>query len=235
MRARQRKCSHCDTIEGQIMGDVLTRVYRQGTLAAEGFPLAEVSDHLDQPDTIVWVDLCGPSKDEIDELAAELGLHELAVEDALGSHQRPKLDRYESHLFLSCHAVRVDADAGSLYTTEVDAFIDKRWLITVRKNAGFRIEAVLDRWDRSADLAVHGVSFFLYGLLDVVVDGYFDAIQAFDDYYERVSEGIFAERPLDPAKQRHWFDMRRAMVQFHRLVVPMREVVSSLMRREQTP
>ncbi len=217
------------------MGDVLTRVYRQGTLAAEGFPLAEVSDHLDQPDTVVWVDLCGPSKDEIDELAAELGLHELAVEDALGSHQRPKLDRYESHLFLSCHAVRVDADAGNLYTTEVDAFIDKRWLITVRKNAGFRIEAVLDRWDRSADLAVHGVSFFLYGLLDVVVDGYFDAIQAFDDYYERVSEGIFAERPLDPAKQRHWFDMRRAMVQFHRLVVPMREVVSSLMRREQTP
>ena len=229
------ECSRCDVDEGQIMGEVLTRMYRQGTLAAEGFPLAEVSDHLEQPDTVVWIDLCGPSKEQLDALAAELGMHELAVEDALDPHQRPKIDRYASHLFLSCHAVRVDADAGNLDQTEVDAFIGKRWLVTVRKNAGFRIETVLDRWDGSAELAVHGVGFLLYGLLDVVVDGYFDTIQAFDDYYDRVSEGIFAERPLDPAKQRHWFDMRRAMVRFHQLVVPMREVVSSLMRREHTP
>ena len=77
-----------------------------------------------------------------------------------------------------------------------------------------------------------GCRFLLYGLLDVVVDGYFDAIQAFDDYYEEVSEGIFAEHPLAPTQQRHWFDMRRAMVRFHRLAVPMREAVNSLMRRE---
>jgi magnesium transporter len=76
------------------------------------------------------------------------------------------------------------------------------------------------------------VPFLLYGLLDVVVDGYFDDAQAFDDYYEEVSQAIFAERPLDPAKQRHWFDMRRALARFHRLAVPMREAISSLMRRE---
>ena len=75
---------------------------------------------------------------------------------------------------------------------------------------GFPIDPVLERWDRSPDLAAHGVSFLLYGLLDVVVDGYFDAVQAFDDYYDEVSEGIFSERPLDPAEQRHWFQMRRA-------------------------
>jgi magnesium transporter len=55
----------------------------------------------------------------------------------------------------------------------------------------------------------------------------------FDDYYETVSESIFSDRPLDPSGQRRWFEMRRAMVRFHRLVVPMREVVSALMRREQ--
>ena len=181
---------------------------------------------------MVWVDFCGPSKEQLDELAGELGLHELAVEDALGPHQRPKLDRYATHLFLSCHAVRVDVDGGSLEETEIDAFINERWLITVRKDDGFSMDPVLQRWDRSPDLAAHGVSFLLYGLLDVVVDGYFDAVQAFDDYYDEVSDGIFAEHPLDPAQQRHWFEMRRAMVRFHRLAVPMREAVSSLMRRE---
>ncbi len=214
------------------MSDARTRVYRDGVMEAEGFPLAEVSDYLDQEGTIVWVDFCGPSKEQIHELAEELGLHELAVEDALSAHQRPKLDRYDSHLFLSAYAVKVNADEGGLDETEVDAFINDRWLITVRKNEGFSMDPVLARWDRSADLAKHGVSFLLYGLLDVIVDGCFETVQAFDDYYDEVSEGIFSERPLDPAQQRHWFRMRRALVRFHRLVVPMREAVSSLMRRD---
>ncbi len=214
------------------MGHAMTRVYRKGVLEAEGFPLADVSEHLKERDTVVWVDFCGPSKEQLHELAGELGLHELAVEDALSPHQRPKLDRYATHLFLSCHAVRVDVEGGALDETEVDAFINERWLITVRKDEGFSIDPVLQRWDRSPDLAVHGVSFLLYGLLDVIVDSYFDAVQSFDEYYEEVSDGIFADRPLDPAQQRHWFDMRRAIVRFHRLVVPMREAISSLMRRE---
>jgi len=214
------------------MSGALTRVYRKGALEAEGFPIAEVSEYLEDADAVVWVDLRGPSKQELHELAGELGLHELAVEDALGPHQRPKLDRYATHLFLSCHAVRVDVEAGALDETEIDAFINERWLITVRKNEGFPIDPVLQRWDRSPDLAVHGVSFLLYGLLDVIVDSYFEAVQSFDEYYEEVSDGIFSDRPLDPAQQRHWFEMRRAMVRFHRLVVPMREAISSLMRRE---
>jgi magnesium transporter len=210
-----------------------TRVYRNGVIEAEIFALADVSVFLADDDTVVWVDMCGPTKHELHTLADELGLHELAVEDALSEHQRPKLDHYETHLFLSSHAVRVD-ESGGLHKTEIDAFISKRWIITVRKDDGFSLEAVLQRWDRSADLAKYGVSFLLYGLLDVIVDGYFDTVQTFDDFYDDVSEGIFSERPLDPAKQRHWFEMRRALVQFHRLVVPMREAVSGLMRREHT-
>jgi magnesium transporter len=217
------------------MGEPMTRVYRKGILEAEGFPVADVSEYLVDPDTVVWVDLSGPTKEELHELAAELGLHELAVEDALEPHQRPKLDRYATHLFLSCHAVRVDVQAGRLDETEIDAFINKRWLITVRENDRFQIDPVFERCDRSPDLAVFGVGFLLYALLDVIVDSYFDTVQAFDEYYEEVSDGIFADRPLDPAKQRHWFDMRRAMVRFHRLVVPLREAISSLMRREHSP
>jgi magnesium transporter len=209
-----------------------TRVYCKGVLEAEGFPVADVSDHLERPDTVVWVDLCGPSLDQLHELADELGLHELAVEDALGPHQRPKIDRYTTHAFLSCHSVRVNTDEGELEETEIDAFISRRWLITVRKDERFTMQPVLDRWDRSPDLAVHGVGFLLYGLLDVVVDGYFEAERALDDYFDEISEGVFSENPLQPTQQRHWFEMRRSLVRFHRLVMPMRETVNGLMRRE---
>ena len=209
-----------------------TRVYCKGVLEAEGFPVADVSDHLERPGTVIWVDLCGPSIDQLHELANELGLHPLAVEDALEPHQRPKLDHYATHSFLSCHCVRVDTAAGRLDETEIDAFISARWLITVRRDDKFDIAPVVQRWDRSPDLLVQGVGFLLYGLLDVIVDGYFDAVQCFDEYYDQVSEGIFAETPLQPSEQRHWFQMRQALVRFHRLVVPMREAVSGLMRRE---
>ena len=215
------------------MAQTHTRAYRGGVLEAEDFPVADVSDYLEDADTIVWVDLVGPTTEELLDLADELGLHELAVEDAVGRQQRPKLDRYPDHLFLTAYHVAVDLDAARLDETEVNAFFNDRWLITVRKSDGLPMDRVIARWDRSPRLMEHGVGFLLYGLLDVIVDDYFTVLSELDDFYERVSDAIFAEKPLEPSRQRHWFEMRRAMVRFHRRVVPMRETVSTLMRHEQ--
>lgn len=216
------------------MNNPRTRVYRNGVLDREGFPVDEVSDLLEEPDTVVWVDYCSPTTRQLEEIAEEFGVHELAVEDAAGALQRPKIDRYETHIFLSVQAVRLDAETGQLDATEVDAFVNSRWIVTVRENDDFPIEPVVERWDRSPDLAVHGVSYLLYGLLDVIVDEFFDTIQTFDDYYDEVSESIFDGQPIEPDDHRQWFQMRRSLFRFHRITVPTREVVSSLMRREHT-
>ena len=209
----------------------MTRAYLDGRTIAEDFPVAEVSDHLAQPGVIVWVDFCAPRREDVTVLAAELGLHELAVEDALGPHQRPKLDHYDTHLFLATHVMELDPD-GDLRQTEIDVFVNSHWIITVRKDDRFPVTPVLQRWDRGTTLAAQGVGFLLYALLDEIVDSYFDLVDRFDEYWDSVSEGLFAERPLSPEDQRTWFRMRRALVRFHRLVVPMRETISGLMRRE---
>src|SRR5688500_52364 len=98
------------------MSQTSTRAYRDGVITAESFPIADVSDYLEDPDTIVWVDISGPSAAELHDLAEELGLHELAVEDAIGPDQRPKVDRYPTHLFLTSYHVLVDPDAGEMST-----------------------------------------------------------------------------------------------------------------------
>jgi magnesium transporter len=210
---------------------VCTQAWKGSETVAVDFPIEDVSDHLDDPDQFVWVDLCAPGADLLRQLEEELGLHELAVEDALSEHQRPKLDRYPNHQFVTCHAIRIEPD-GVIVKTEIDCFVGTRWLITVRKDEGFPIEPLKARWEQSQHLMGHGVGFLLYALLDLVVDGYFEAVNEFDDYYDAVSEGLFADTPLEPRQQRAWFDTRRNLVQFHRLIVPMREVVSGLMRRE---
>jgi magnesium transporter len=126
----------------------------------------------------------------------------------------------------------MDRSTNDLQQTEIDAFINRHWLVTVRKDDGFSVEHLLQRWDRSSALFRHGVAYLLYGLLDVVVDGYFDAVEAFDEYYDQASERIFLETPLTPPQQREWFEMRQALVRFHRTVFPMRETVSAFLRRE---
>ena len=81
-----------------VAGMSRTRVYRNGVLEAENFPVAEVSDYLADPATVVWFDLCEPTAADLESIREELGLHELAVENALNEHQRPKVDRYKTNL-----------------------------------------------------------------------------------------------------------------------------------------
>jgi magnesium transporter len=213
------------------MADVRTRCYRDGHLDAEGFPVSAVSEQLERADTLVWVDFRHPTAEDLSEVAAELGLHELAVEDALEPHQRSKIDRYATHLFMAAYAARLDRDEAELRKTEVDAFVGNRWLVTVRGD-DFDMAPVLQRWDSAPELVAVGIGFLLYALLDVIVDGYFDTINEFDDYYDQVGDGIFSDHPVGPEQQREWFEMRRTLTRFYRLVAPLREALSGLLRRE---
>lgn len=213
------------------MPDVRTRCYRAGTIVAEDFPVHEVLDRVEPSDATVWVDLVHPAADHLESLASQLGLHELAVEDALEPHQRSKIDRYPNHLFLSCHAVRFDRDRIQLDKTEIDAFIGARWLVTVHGSDTYDIEPALRRWDDQPELVAKGAGILVYGLLDHVVDGYFDVVDQLDEYYEDLADQVFSEHPLRPDQQRDWFEMRRALTHFHRLVMPLREALSGLVRR----
>ncbi|RSM40577.1 magnesium transporter [Amycolatopsis balhimycina DSM 5908] len=207
-----------------------TRVYRDGVLQKEDFPLADVSDFLAEPDTAVWVDLCAPSEADLAELADELGLHRLAVEDAVQEHQRPKLDRYDGHAFLTTYAVRFDEATGRAATYELAAFVTPRALVTVRKDDRFDIDAVVRRWDQATELAKTGVPFLVHGLLDCVVDGHFEAVQALDDEVEALEDLVFEDRPDSSELQRRSFRLRKSLTALRRVVLPMREVISSLMR-----
>jgi magnesium transporter len=209
-----------------------TRLYRDGVLEAEAFPAAEISDYLQQPDTVVWLDLCEPDQEDLALVSEEFGLHPLAVEDAVQQHERPKLDRYQDHYFLTAYAVSLDHDTATLTTSELAAFATPRALITVRKDPRFDIEGVVARWDGSADLASHGVGFLLWGLLDFVVDGHFATVQQLDEALEGLEDLLFDERPHSAEVQRRSFELRKSLVVLRRLVLPMREVVNSLLRRD---
>ena len=209
-----------------------TRLYRNGRLEREGFPLSQISDHLANGST-VWLDLRSPDHDDLSVLGEEFGLHPLAIEDAALDHERPKLDRYQGYLFMTVYGAGLDTVSGTLATSELAAFVTPQALITIRKDDGLDIGKVVDRWDSSPDLAQYGVGFLLHGLLDYVVDGHFEAVQSLDDAVEELEDTLFA--PVVPGNmvvQRRSFELRKSLVLLRRVVTPMREVVNTAMRRD---
>ncbi len=198
----------------------------------EGFSLEELDEHLAHEHSIIWVDLYRPSPEELQTVSDELNLHLLAIEDATTAQQRPKFNRYEQHDYLSAYAVRLNTDTGELDAAEIAAFIAPKALITVRKDDAFPIQDLLDHMDQNAELTVHGISALVHGLLDFVVDGHFDAVQSLDDQIEALEDLLFDDRPHDSDVQRRSFELRKSLVHLRRMVLPMREVVNTLIRRD---
>ena len=209
-----------------------TRLYRDGKLELEGFPPADISEYLADESVTIWLDLLDPDRDDLAVVSEEFGLHPLAVEAALRHGQRPKLDRYPTHLFLTAYAARLDNDSGELATSEVSAFITSRALITVRSDDGVDIGAVMARWDENSDLAEYGVGDLLYGLLDYIADNQFEAVQSLDDSLEELEDRLFDNVPRGLEVQRRSFQLRKSLVLLRRIVIPMSGVVAELMRRD---
>jgi magnesium transporter len=209
-----------------------SRLYRDGRLESENFPSGELAGHLDDPGVIVWVDLVTPTEDDLAEISEKLGLHRLAIEDAVQQHQRPKLDHYQEHALVIAYAAEVGPKSGTLHAHELAIFVTKRALITVRKDATFDIEKVVTRWDAQPELAGSGVSFLLYGVLDYIVDTYLDAVQALDDHIETLEDDVFTESPASGNMQRRSLRMHKSLGQLRRKVAPMREVLGPMMRRD---
>ena len=209
-----------------------TRLYRAGRLELEGFPVAQISDYLTDESVTIWLDLRDPDRDDLAVLSDEFGLHPLAIEDAVYEHERPKLDRYRTHLFLTAYGARLDTSTGKLVTSELAAFVTTRALITVRKDDGLDIGAVVERWDASPDLANFGVGFLLYGLLDYIVDGHFETVRSLDETVEELEDRLFDASAQSLDVQRRSFELRKSLVLLRRVVLPMREVVNTLMRHD---
>jgi magnesium transporter len=206
-----------------------TRLYRQGKLEASDFPLEEVSEHLRDSDSVVWVDFHSPTAADLAMVADELGLHSLAIEDALTKHERPKFDQYEGHSFLTVKAAWFTDDR--LVPTEVSAFITGQALITVRDE--FDFDDVLKRWDAPNELKADCVGFLLHGLLDSIVDGHLDAVQRLDDEVEALENALFEEQPDHKAMQRRALRLRRNLVVLRRVEQPMADVLGGLLRTDQ--
>ncbi|MFI8519537.1 magnesium and cobalt transport protein CorA [Streptomyces sp. NPDC085481] len=202
-------------------------LYRDGRRVSSPGTLAETFRQLrEHPDGMAWIGLQRPTEEELHSLAAEFDLHELAVEDALEAHQRPKLERYGDTLFVVLRAARYLDAQEEVDFGELHVFVGPDFLITVRHGAAPDLSAVRRRMEANPDLLALGPEAVLYAILDAVVDGYAPVVAGVQNDIDEIETEVFGG---DPAVSRRIYELSREMVEFQRATRPLVGMLHGLM------
>jgi magnesium transporter len=199
-------------------------VYQEGKRLRD-IPVQEISDFLARPDYFVWVALRDADAAELDQMKGEFGLHELAVEDARHGHQRPKIDEYGNSLFAVLHTVElVD---GEPHVGELDIFVEKNYVLSVRNHSREGFLGVRTRCEREPHLLKKGSAFVFYALMDAVVDRYFPVMDVLESELEAIEEQIFT-KGSERANIERLYQLKRKVVVLKHAVAPLMESVAKL-------
>ena len=194
----------------------------------------EVSDlesivEIRQKYATIWIDVVQfGDADLISEIGQKFGLHRLALEDAINTHQRPKVEEYEDHLFIV--ALMLDAN-GAINTEQIAFFVGDGYVITFQERSGDCFENVRDRIRKATGrIRSAGADYTAYALLDAIIDNYFPALESIGDLLEVLEDRVIGSP--EPANITELHNMKRALLLLRRAIWPHREMFNTLIRNE---
>ena len=175
--------------------------------------------------SFAWIGMLRPGQDEIEAVAREFSLHELAVEDTVNQHQRPKLERYGDTTFVVLRPARYVDPVEVIKLGEVHLFLGPEFAITVRHADEPNLALVRRNLEDDPELLAHGPYAVLWGVLDRVVDDYLPVVEGLQDDIDQIEEQVFGG---DATVSKRIYQLIREVVAFHRAVEPLREIFSQL-------
>ncbi|KFG70822.1 magnesium and cobalt transport protein CorA [Microvirga sp. BSC39] len=205
-------------------GVVASAVYADGQRIAE-VPIEDVGEWSRKPGHVVWIGLHEPSLDLLRRLQAEFGLHELAIEDALKAHQRPKLEQYGEALFVVARTAQMLE--GRIAFGETHVFVGQGYVVSVRHGPSTSYTPVRERCEASPTALSAGEDYILYALLDFIVDNYMPVIEAIQTEVEDIEDCILAET-YTQSRVGRLYQLRRDLLRLRNAAVPLVEVCRRL-------
>ena len=199
-------------------------VYENGKKIAD-VPKEEIHLHLGKPGRFVWVALRDPDPAEIEEMRVEFDLHELAVEDALHGNQRPKMEEYGDCIFAVMHTVELEGE--ELIVGEVDVFVWRDYVLSIRNRTKQGFESVRGRCEREPALLQAGPGYVLYALMDTVVDRYFPIIDHLEEDLEKIEARIFEGEPARENVEA-LYELKRKLMVLRHAAGPLHETAGKL-------
>jgi len=206
---------------------VAAAIYRDGRRVDSPSTVADAARRLrDQRGTMAWIGLYRPAEAQLLAVAEEFGLHELAVEDAIVAHQRPKLERYGDTLFVVLRAARYLDEVEEVSFGEIHLFVGANFVLTVRHSQAPDLAAVRRRMESDPDLLRLGTEAVLYAILDGVVDGYAPVVAGLQNDIDEIETEVFRG---DPKVSRRIYELSREVIEFQRATSPLLAMLTGLM------
>jgi magnesium transporter len=202
-------------------------VYEDGCRRAGDLPLDAAGDAAQGDGSFVWIGLYEPSEEEFDAVTREFHLHELAVEDAINAHQRPKVELYDDTLLVVLKTVRYIDRSDDLETGEILIFINRDFVVTVRHGQS-RLHDVRLSIEQRPDLLRFGTGAVLHAIVDRIVDDYEPVIQAVEVDIQEVEHDMFSPERTNPAER--IYAMEREVLDLHRAIAPLAPAIDKLAR-----
>jgi magnesium transporter len=208
-----------------------TGLYSDGKRIESPATVADTAAHLRQraergeTGTMAWIGLLRPADAQLQQVADEFGIHEVALEDAIVAHQRPKLERYDDMLFVVLKAATYLDDAEEVDFGEIHAFIGPDFVITVRHSLTPDLGAVRRRMEGDPDLLRLGPEAVLYAIVDSVVDGYAPVVAGLQKDIDEIETEVFRG---DPSVSRRIYELSREVIEFQRSVRPLLGMLNGL-------
>lgn len=178
----------------------------------------------------VWVDLDRPTPDEARILTDLFHFHELAVEDALSESHHPKVESYGDYLYIILHGIDFNAPEHAFRTRDVDFFLGAQYLVTVHPGVSRSLGRVADLCSRNAWILGEGPAALLHRIIDTMVDNYGPEVEQLSDRLDTLEKEVF-QRP-DVVLGKRILDFKRDVASLRRVVLPQRDIVGRLARRE---
>jgi magnesium transporter len=201
-------------------------VYADGERVASPTTLADTYTTLrNLPGGMAWIGLYRPDEEEFASLAAEFSLHELAVEDAITAHQRPKLERYGETLFVVLRTARYLDATEDVEFGEVHVFVGRDFVITIRHSETPDLRHVRRRMEREPELLRRGPEAVLYAILDEVVDAYLPVVAGIENDVDEIETEVFGG---DPSVSRRIYELSREVIEFQRVTRPLGAMLDAL-------
>jgi magnesium transporter len=201
-------------------------VYRDGQ-RQEDVSLEDAFEECRKPGTLVWIGLHEPTEEEFDAVAREFALHELAVEDAMKGHQRPKLEVYgESQLFVVLKTARY-FEPDTLEFGELLVFAGDKYVVSVRHGEATPLHEVRLRLEQRPDMLRCGPGAVLHAIMDRVVDDYTPVLTNLDvDITELEAQAFGDESPIGLTER--IYRLKRQVINLHRAIAPLSEPLGRL-------
>jgi magnesium transporter len=190
--------------------------YENGVRRPGELRLDDALEACREPGSFAWIGLVEPTEEEFDAVRREFDLHELAIEDAVEAHQRPKLEIYSDSVFVVLKTARYVE--GAIETGEVQVFLGERFVITVR-HGGIELRQVRLELEQRPELLRSGPGAVLYAVLDRVVDDYLPVIEAVDADIREVEAEVFSESRGNLAER--IYGLKRQVLLLHDIVMPL--------------